>query len=104
MIANVYSVMVSRKERESAPAYGPLPTPASSRSPSPILHAPCLGACAHPLPIYTRREPNNAKERTILLLDLREDLRVAEGEVLLRVCEGHVSDQRDVTRMPTDAN
>ena len=35
MIANFYSVVVSRNKRESAPAYGPLPTPASSRPPSP---------------------------------------------------------------------
>ena len=37
-------------------------------------------------------------------MDLREDLRVTEEEVLLRACEGHISDQRDMTRkqrMPT---
>ena len=106
MIANFYSVVVSRNERESAPAYGPLPTLASSRPRPPSSTPHASGRAAHPLPVYTRREPSDAKERTSLLLDLREDLRVAEEEVLLRACEGRVSDQPNLPRkrperMPT---
>ena len=103
MIANFYSVVLSwNATARRYTVYRPLPTP------HPPVTDPHLPLPVRPLPlslhVYARGEPRNAKEMIRLLLDLREDLRVAEEEVLLRACEGRVSDQQDVTRMPTHAD